>query len=176
MGKFQNFIKNNVTLSVIITIGILVVVSIASGAIGNAIGKYKQKKPIELDFDSVNLRHIFDGFKTNVFNSTSGTNIYCEYDLDYFTSNYHDIGHFNWHNTIGDNCYMEGLEINNEYQSDCAFKDITFMLDSTNDIDYSKLNVVIYGDGEYIYSNSNINADFTITFDPYVIEITILVF
>lgn len=178
MGKLNNFVKNNSEISIAIIVILLIVTIPLSGYIGKVIGRNSQKKPIALDFETIyNIDQIFDGFKANIYNSTSGTNIYCEYDLGYYTNNYSYVGYrTGYYPNEPDNSYMEGFIIHTTSQSDCTFQDITFVLNPYNDIDYSKLNVVVYGDGDLNYCSSNIKSDFKVEFDPNVIEITILVF
>lgn len=177
MGKIKNFVKNNMELSILI-IGLLIVSAVASGAIGNAIGKSKQKKPVDLDFNLIyGISQIFDGFETNIYNSTSTDTINYEYSLDYTSNNYLSIGDIiDYFPDEPENSFRVYFKIKPLYQINCVFQDITFVLDSSNGIDYSKLNVVVYGDGDLIYCNSNIKSDLTIEFNPDVIEITIIVF
>jgi len=173
------FIRRNPELTVFLFVFLLIITIPLSGYFGKLIGIKKQKKPIDIDFNKIsNINQIFDGFKTNVYNSTSSTNIYCEYSLGYFTSNYTYIGFIQsgYLYEHSENSFMEGYEIFGIYQSDCAFADITFVLDSSNGIDYSKLNIVVYGDGDIVYCNSNIDSNVIIKFDPKVIEITVLIF
>jgi len=171
MGKINDFVKNNSKLSIYIVIGLLIVTALSSGAIGNRIGK---SKPTDLDFDSIyDINQIFDGFSVNVFNDSTSQSLYFEYSLSYYGSNFTSVGHLIVYSEP-DNYFTEGLAIDTDHLSDCTFESITFVLG--NDIDYSRINVVVYGDGDLIYCNSNIKSDLTIEFDPNVIEITILVF
>ena len=182
MGKTNDFVKNNSEIAIILTItGVIILLLITiplSGYIGNRIGINSQKKPLDVDFDSItDINKIFDGFKANIYNSSSTDTIYCEYSLDYYSSNYTSIGYFkDYFPNDPDNCYKESFIIHSQFQSNCKFHDITFVLSTINGIDYSKLNVVVYGDGEFIYCNSNIKSDFSIEFSPTVTEITIMVF
>ncbi len=172
MGKINDFVKNNSELSIGIVSVLLIAVIFSSGAIGNAIGK---SKTTDLDFDSIyDINQIFDGFSVNVFNDSTSQSLYFEYSLSYYGSNFTSVGHFIGYSEQPDNCFTEGLAIDPDHLSDCTFQSITYVLG--NDVDYSRINVVVYVDGDLIYCNSNIKSDFTIDFDPNVIEISILVF
>ncbi|HUT81386.1 MAG TPA: hypothetical protein VMZ29_09310 [Candidatus Bathyarchaeia archaeon] len=174
--NIKNWMKKHQKVTVGIIIALLVIFIPISGLIGNFHGKSVQKKPIDINFSSIySITQIFDGFEVNVYNlSITETTTY-EYGLDSYSFN--QIGtSYNSGPYEPDNSFRQYLKIIPAYQSNCRFQDITFILDDSNGIDYSKLNIIIYGDGDLIYCNSNIKSDLTVEFDPRVIEIMILVF
>ena len=179
MSKVISYLKENPKFTVGAVIVLLTISIPLSGYFGSLIGKSNQKKPIDLDLGSVyTLTQIFDGFEVNVYNISSSETTTYQYSLESDYESYHQIGDvYNIGPYEPSNSFRMYYGISSEYQSDCRFQDITFILDESLEIDYSKLNIVVYGDGDLIYCNSNIKkSDLFVEFDPDVIEIIVLIF
>ncbi|MCE7744035.1 MAG: hypothetical protein GPJ52_02750 [Candidatus Heimdallarchaeota archaeon] len=172
----MRFIRKYTCEFIFIIIGILALTTGLSGRTGFWIAN-RQQKNYELDFTTINsVDDIFEGFTTNIYNSTSDSILYYEYSIGYYSSNYSNIGRINHIGYNIENCFAQLLDLYPAFSIDCSFQSITFVLDSYPNVDYARLSILVYGDGEIIYSDSYIESDITIDFEPNVDEITIVIF